>query len=520
MMFKKASITLCSWLLMPQSTLGSILRPKPHPENNVTSILSSIDWAGHRTVLSFPGQEAFSNATERWTTFSEPTYLAAVTPGSEKDLVKLLRVVTAKKIPFLVTSGRHGFNPSLGGLQNGLAIDLSRFDKLEIDTIADTLTIGPAVHTSDLLDPVYNAGYEIQGGTCTCPSFIGVTLGGGIGRWEGIYGLFIDALQSVRFVAANGTVLTASKTENSELFWGIRGAGANLGVIIEATYKLHKIDKSSTPGGAGYGLNADFIIPAEKNASYWKLIESLMPYPAQLAIVSVVEWNETTGATQIVSNWEYFGAATEAEARAVIEPILALEPSVASIQYLKWPELFYAQEFGSDEANCTPDLKRDIYTANLRRIDPPTWEAQFAKMAAFLEKYPSSRANSAFAAETYPTEATTAVPDDETAYPWRDAQGYLVLQFGWDDDSTDGASTAAARLGPELRTAFAATSGYEDEIEGGLAVYVNYAHGEEPIESIYRADKLPRLAALKKTWDPHNVFAYHLALPTEYPVKY
>ncbi len=93
MMFKKASITLCSWLLMPQSTLGSILRPKPHPENNVTSILSSIDWAGHRTVLSFPGQEAFSNATERWTTFSEPTYLAAVTPGSEKDLVKLVRQI-------------------------------------------------------------------------------------------------------------------------------------------------------------------------------------------------------------------------------------------------------------------------------------------------------------------------------------------------------------------------------------------------------------------------------------------
>ncbi|KAI1181952.1 hypothetical protein F5B17DRAFT_444632 [Nemania serpens] len=507
MMFKKASTILCSWLLMPV-TYGSVLRPRLHPETQLT------------TSLSFPGQQAFSNATERWTTFSEPTYLAAVTPGNEKDLAKLLRVVTAKKVPFLVTSGRHGFNPSLGGLQNGLAIDLSRFDKLKIDTTANTLTIGPAIHTADLLDPVYNAGYEIQGGTCTCPSFIGVTLGGGIGRWEGVYGLFIDALQSVRFVAANGTILTASKTHNSELFWGIKGAGANLGVIIEATYNLHKIKKSPSHEGAGYGLNADFVIPAEKNATYWKLIESLMPYPAQLAIVSVVGWNSTINATQIVSNWEYFGAATEAEARAVLDPILALEPDVTSIQYLKWPELFYAQQFGSDEANCKPDLKRDIYTANLRRIDPPTWEAQFAKMVAFLEKYPSARTNSAFAAETYPTEATMAVPDDDAAYPWRDAQGYLVLQFGWDDDSTDGAPEAATSLGPELRAAFAATSGYEDEIEGGLTVYVNYEHGEEPIESIYSADKLPRLAALKKTWDPHNVFAYHLALPTEYPAKH
>lgn len=78
---------------------------------------------------------------------------------------------------------------------------------------------------------------------------------------------------------------------------------------------------------------------------------------------------------------------------------------------------------------------------------------------------------------------------------------------------------ASAALGRELRTDFAATSGYQNEsgLEGGLAVYVNYAHGDESLESIYRADKLPRLAALKKTWDPDNVFAYHLALPTEYP---
>ncbi|KAI0514714.1 hypothetical protein F5B22DRAFT_647470 [Xylaria bambusicola] len=518
MMFKKVSFTICSCLLMAQSAFGSISRPKPQYGNLVTSLIGSINW-GPSTQWSFPGQRAFSNATERWTTFSEPTYLAAVSPGTEQDLAKLLRAVTTLKIPFLVTSGRHGFNPTLGGLQNGLAIDLSRFNKLEIDTRKDTLTIGPAIRTADLLDPVYNAGYEIQGGTCTCPSFIGVTLGGGIGRWEGVYGLFIDALQSVRFVAANGTILTASKTKNSELFWGIKGAGANLGVVIEATYKLHKIDKRPTPGGSGYGLNADFIIPAEKNASYWKLIESLMPYPSQLAIVSVVGWNSTINATQIVSNWEYFGAATEAEARAVLAPILALEPSVSSIQYLKWPKLFYAQQFGSNDANCIPDRKRDIYTASIRHIDPPTWEAQFAKMAAFFEKYPSARATSAFAAETYPTQATLAVPDDDAAYPWRDAQGYLVLQFGWDDDSTDGAAAAAASLGPELRTAFAATSGYEHEIKGGLAVYVNYAHGEEPIESIYRADKLPRLAALKKTWDPNNVFAYHLALPREYRAK-
>lgn len=73
-----------------------------------------------------------------------------------------LQLVTTVNVPFLATSGRHGFNPTLGELQNGLAIDLSQFDKLEIDEKAGTLTIGPAIRTADLLGPIFDAGYEIR----------------------------------------------------------------------------------------------------------------------------------------------------------------------------------------------------------------------------------------------------------------------------------------------------------------------------------------------------------------------
>lgn len=71
---------------------------------------------------------------------------------------------------------------------------------------------------------------------------------------------------------------------------------------------------------------------------------------------------------------------------------------------------------------------------------------------------------------------------------------------------------AANALGRELRSEFAATSGYPD-----LSVYVSYAWGDETLEQIYGKEKLPRLAALKKKWDPDNVFRYNHALPTEYP---
>lgn len=74
------------------------------------------------------------------------------------------------------------------------------------------------------------------------------------------------------------------------------------------------------------------------------------------------------------------------------------------------------------------------------------------------------------------------------------------------------AGEAGDELGLELRSDFAATSGFSD-----LAVYVNYAHGDESLEQIYGAAQLPILAAIKKKWDPSNVFGFNNALPTEYP---
>jgi hypothetical protein len=84
-----------------------------------------------------------------------------------------------------------------------------------------------------------------------------------------------------------------------------------------------------------------------------------------------------------------------------------------------------------------------------------------------------------------------------------------MFQFQWSDNSVADVSNA---LGRELRSDFVATGGY-----GDVAAYVSYAHGDEKIEQIYGKNKLGRLAKLKKTWDPSNVFAYNNVLPTHYP---
>ncbi len=115
---------------------------------------------------------------------------------------------------------------------------------------------------------------------------VGATLGGGIGPLQGLHGLIADALISVRIVTANGQALTASKTENSDLFWAIRGAGANFGIVVSAKYRIF----DATNGG--HALAVDFPFPARKNVSVFQAMESYArKQPDAFSISSAVTWS-------------------------------------------------------------------------------------------------------------------------------------------------------------------------------------------------------------------------------------
>lgn len=118
---------------------------------------------------------------------------------------------------------------------------------------------------------------------------VGATLGAGVGRYQGLHGLIIDALLSVRIVVASGELVTASSTENSDLFWAIRGAGANFGIITYATYKIADLTNR------GQVLNADFRFPVSKNESVWSILKTLndntLPAPASILLIMVYDPN-------------------------------------------------------------------------------------------------------------------------------------------------------------------------------------------------------------------------------------
>ncbi|KAI1338702.1 hypothetical protein F5Y15DRAFT_424979 [Xylariaceae sp. FL0016] len=458
-------------------------------------------WSSN-TTISFPESPSFVAATERWTVFNPPTYSAAISPTTEDDVVNAVKLASSNSIPFLATGGRHSYSKLLGDVYDGLAIDLSQLDSIDIDEEAETVTVGPGVIMDDILDPLYEAGFIMQTGTAWCPSVIGVALGGGVGRFEGIYGLVIDALVSVRIVTAQGDVVEASEQCNPDLFWAIRGAGANFGVITSATFKIHRMLNQ------GNIFTVDFTFPGNLSSQFFQVASEMgRNLSDKLAGNAFINFDSTTNQTQTVANWMYYG--TEDEGRKAMKPLFDIGGETTSY-YVTWNKLMNTTSGGLVSQICIPGSIYDIYSANIKTFDAPTYDGCFDKLDAFYQKYPGGR-GSAVQFDFYPNQAMKAVASDKTAWPWRDAMGFLNAGMTWAPGDNVTAQAAMA-LGAELRSDVASTAGYD-----GLSVFINYSRGDENLEQVYAAEKLSRLAQLKAQWDPDHLFSFNTGLPTKYP---
>jgi FAD/FMN-containing dehydrogenase len=482
--------------LVPRADLRAVLTD---PANSFSA----------NTTVSFPGDgdgSAFTAATARWSLFAPPTYSAAITPGTEQDVVTAVRLARRNNVNFLATGGRHGYTSTLARMTDGLAIDLGRMRSVSVNQRARTLTVGPGVVFGDIFQPLYDAGLQIQTGVCSCPGMVGVTIGSGVGRFEGIYGLVADALASVRLVTANGTLITASRTQNSDLFWGIRGAGANFGVIVSATYNVHPLYR-----GGQYTV-LDFMLPAEANTSYFNILEGFMGgnrnLPADLSVSTVMLFNETSGRPQIMANWVFAGP--EAEARTRLAAMFRLPSMLTAVNQVPWSQLTATAVFGLDPQICSKGQNITILGANLRRIETSTLSELFRSLLPFYQQNPAAR-GSTVTIESFPVQGTTSYADDSSAYPWRDVKSLVMFQ----PVAAGAAKQPAFDFMSARRRALAARSGYSGY--DGLRTYVNYSQGNERLEQIFGANKLPRLARLKRQWDPTNVFRYNNPLPTQYP---
>lgn len=143
----------------------------------------------------------------------------------------------------LLVSVRGGGHSAAGRAvcEGGLMIDLSPMRQVHVDAAARTASAQGGVRLGEFDSATEPFGLATTLGVATDTGIAGLTLGGGYGWLNGKFGLACDNLLSVEIVTADGAVLTASAEENPDLFWGIRGAGANFGVVTSFRYQLHPV---------------------------------------------------------------------------------------------------------------------------------------------------------------------------------------------------------------------------------------------------------------------------------------
>ena len=144
-------------------------------------------------------------------------------------------------------SGGHSI-PGFSTCDDGIVIDLSRMNGVTVDAGARTAAANGGALLGELDREAQAVGLVCPVGVISHTGVAGLTLGGGMGRLQRKHGLTIDNLLAVDLVTADGRIVRASEDENPDLFWGLRGAGANFGIATGFRFRLHPLEWQITHG--------------------------------------------------------------------------------------------------------------------------------------------------------------------------------------------------------------------------------------------------------------------------------
>jgi FAD/FMN-containing dehydrogenase len=150
--------------------------------------------------------------------------------ANQPDVVSAVRFARERELLAAVHGGGHSC-AGMAVCDGGLVIDLSLMKAIERDALGGTVRAQAGVLWAELDRATQASGLAVPGGTDSEVGIAGLTLGGGNGWLMGLYGATCDNLLTAEIVMADGRSVSASDTENADLFWALRGGGGNFGIV-------------------------------------------------------------------------------------------------------------------------------------------------------------------------------------------------------------------------------------------------------------------------------------------------
>jgi FAD/FMN-containing dehydrogenase len=392
------------------------------------------------------------------------------------DVIAAVKFAQTHEALVSVRGGGHN-TPGIAVCEGGLMIDLAGMRSVHVDPGRRTARAEGGTTWSDFDRETQVFGLATTGGAISHTGIGGLTLGGGLGWLAGKHGLASDNLLSVDLVTADGTMLTASAADNTELFWGLRGGGGNFGIVTSFEYLLHSIGPllagpvfyPFAKAKEALALYRDFAtsIPDEVNT-----VAALMNSPDgdPLAAIVVCHSGSIEAGEKVLRPLRTFGP--------------PMVDEVAPTPYCKVQTLF-------DEAFVRG--RRYYFKSNFTR------NISDEAIATLVERFATAPSPLSLVYFQQLGNAANRIGATETAFSHRDALCEWGCDAVWLDPAEDAANIRWAREVAEAMLPFTTGSDYVNHI--GLET----EEGSERIKAAFGAN-YDRLVVLKNKYDPTNLF--------------
>ena len=408
-----------------------------------------------------------------------------VRPAGADEVASVVSLARDTGVELAVRGGGHS-GPGFGVSGGGIVLDVSSMKALDIDVDNRSAWAEAGLTAGEYTNAAGAHGLATGFGDTASVGIGGITLGGGIGFLVRKYGMTIDDLLAADVATADGELLHVDDETHPDLFWAIRGGGGNFGVATRFRFRLH--DVPSIVGGilmlpATPEVITSFVTEAEAAPEELTTIANVMRTPPMPFVPE-----EHHGALAIFALMAYAGD-TDAGERAVA-PFRALaEPLTDMIRPMTYPEIYMP-----DEEDYHP-----IAVGQTRFTDRLDGDAA----ATILDRVESSTAMMAVTQIRALGGAMARVPDDATAFAHRRSR--LMVTVANVYERVEDTPTHQAWV-DELADAL--------HLNGGSA-YVNFLgeEGEEGVRAAYPDPTWDRLRAIKRTYDPDNLFHLNQNVP-------
>ena len=435
------------------------------------------------------GDDGYDEARALWNGLIDRRPALIVECTGAADVVDAVNFAREHDLLLSIKGGGHNVAGNAVN-DSGLVIDLSRMRGVRVDPEAGTVRVQGGATLGDLDRETQLFGLAVPAGVVSTTGVAGLTLHGGAGHLRRKYGLSIDSLISVDIVTADGQICTASASENEDLFWAVRGAGSNFGVVTSFEFRAHPVGPMVMVGAIFYPLDdVRQLLPA------WR--DYMATAPDELSSIALV-WNvppgepfpaEHHGKPVLVVAGCYSGAIEDGE--PVVQPLRELGQPLIDLSG-PWPWLGLQSGFDP----LFP--KGAFYYWKSRALAELTDDA-IEVIADFGARRPSPLTDIVV---WHQGGEMSRVGEEETAYGGRGAAFLVTGEASWDDPAL---TDEAIGWGRALWDAIGEHS------TGGL--YLNFAGLGEEKEELVKAGygaNYERLAALKAKYDPTNLFRMNL----------